>query len=1169
MLTPWICILMCVMAPGPLESGWGLLDAGRNAEAAAFFGDRHAAVPSSANAQGLAEALRRRCLLRDSLDRFGAGADSTFAAALAMAAGNEPDRAVPLFVRAARQSLVAGDSASAAAAALDGAEVALRSGHFGTADSLAHLAVDLADVRGDRRTALAGRVRLADGLNFAGDFGAADSLYALVSRDAGRSGHTAAACDANNGRGSLASRQRRVDVSRRHYRAALSLARRLDDRRRQVRILANLAYDHTQARDTDAARRLLTEAFALADTCDFADIRGHLHTGLAAAYETDGDRDGAVEHFRLAVGIFVDMQDEGGELGARQRLAFNLMMSGRYAAAVAHYDACLGIIERRDSPHILNWVLAGLALTHHKLGNLDRAEHFYRRSMEQSEAFGDRMSEAWIRRSLGLLAMLRGQYSLALSHHHDALEISRAIEDMEGVGESLETLAAVHYRLGDWDAARRHYEQAVDIAREHDLEELLRAAVSGLAALGRAAGRPALAREYCETALAIARRWQDSTATIWALIELAEIELDCGDLTAARSHLATAEPLLQPSGQFVLRSRILLLQARCAHRPDRALGLAADALEQARSGGLPESEWSCLTARGAWRLALGDTAGALADQTEAVGIVESLRRNVGHDELRRHMLRPALLPYERIIDLLAGDGRPGGALDALVYAERSRAQILAGRLRAALAGRVTGDSAATSEERDALAAIIHHQSRLQDPGLTDEQRADARRRVAELETRYLVLRLGAGQDQGPSAYATVPPRPQDLLSVLHPGEQAVVFFLGTERSWAFWVGEGRVTAAPLPGRSSIEGLVRRYLSLREAGDTSPLLMAAASRRLYDLLLRPPSSVGGETAPTLVVVPDGLLHRLPLAALDDGHGPLVARRRVFTAPSLQALSYLRQREAERRHGQDDRSLVVAVGHGGPPDRDRVHPYAGRPFTHLAHAEAEAHAVARLFPHAEVLTGTRATETALAAAPLHRAAVLHLAAHGDVDDRVVRRSFVLLEQDDPAGGDGLLQWGEAAALELRASLVTLASCRSARGVLAVGEGVTGLTQAFLFAGGTCVLAAQDDITDAFARDFMQDFYRHLRDGDSAAAALQQAQLAAAARGPDTRWADFVLVGDGAVTLPVALTERKPAMNRSAFLALGGLAAALSFLVLGRRLGRRKGKSVSSEDGESPTG
>jgi len=191
----------------------------------------------------------------------------------------------------------------------------------------------------------------------------------------------------------------------------------------------------------------------------------------------------------------------------------------------------------------------------------------------------------------------------------------------------------------------------------------------------------------------------------------------------------------------------------------------------------------------------------------------------------------------------------------------------------------------------------------------------------------------------------------------------------------------------------------------------------------------------------------------------------------------------------------------------------------------------------------------SEATLAAAPLHRAGILHLAAHGDVDDREVRRSFVLLGQ--PEGdddGDGLLQWSEAAALDLGASLVTLASCRSARGVLAVGEGVTGLTQAFLFAGATCVLAAQTDVSDAFTRAFMLDFYRHLRDGETAAGALREAQLAAA-ESPNarTRWADFVLGGDGSVTLAAADAPRD---LRRPLAAVAALVVAITATVALRR-------------------
>lgn len=1121
MLLPLIGIIgLAAQLASPID-GWLLLDAGRNLEAVDHFALLYEADPRPATARGLAEGLRRECRLREELDRFterGGPPMDSYADGLAFGVEGQYGPATAAFARAASQSLASGDSLSAATAAVEGAGAALRAGQLSTADSLATLVGEIGLALDRPRLGLAANFWRAAVMNQTGRPTAADSLFSLVADRADSAGLTAITCDAYFGLGSVASRQRRADDARHHYDTALQLAHRLNDRLRRVRILSNLAYAHTQARDTRAARLVLAEAFALADSCSFDSMRGYLHTDLAATLEVGGDRDGAVEHFKLSVEAFVRQGHESGELGARQRLAYNQMMSGHFAEAITNYDICLEIIERRDSPLVLNWVFAGLALTYHKLGDLDQAEIYYRRAMAQNEALGDRMSVAFCYLSLGWLDSLRGNFGQALAHHHTALAISREIDDPEGVGEAHAALADLQFRLGNWEETLEQYDLAMDIARQHNREELLRATVSGLAALGTATGRPDVARGYCETALDIARRWRDRSALIWALTELAEQNLAVGDPTAAQTHLAEADSLLQPEGQYVLRSRILRLTAHCVAHPAAALALADEAVAAGQDGGLPEQEWVCLSDRGLWRLALGDTAGALTDQAAAVHIVESLRRNVGHDELRRHMLRPALLPYERAVDLLAGSRESDGALRAFAFAERSRAQILGGRLRVAVAGFDQGATVVTERERDILAEIVYHQSRLQEATLSAEDRALARRRVSELETEYAVSRLNNDQVvPEPGILATVPPRPRDLAAIPRPDERVAAFFLGTEHSWLFEIFGGAVQAHRLPPRHEIEGPVRRYLALREAPDTPAELVAKAARKLSDLIFG--SLTETPEASVLIVIPDALLHHLPFAALPHADGPLGVRYQLFTAPSLQTLDYLRRRENRKRQDESENSAVVTLGHGGVPGHERLHPYAGRPFMTLNHATDEARDVADLFPGALCLTGKDATESALAAASIGLPGILHLAVHGDVDDREVRRSFLLLEQDDPAGGDGLLQWDEVANLDLGSSLVTLAACRSARGVLAVGEGVTGLTQAFLFAGAGCVLAAQADISDAFSRRFMLDFYGHLRDGDTAAAALQKGQQAAAAADLSgrARWADFVLVGDGTVTLP----------------------------------------------------
>ena len=182
---------------------------------------------------------------------------------------------------------------------------------------------------------------------------------------------------------------------------------------------------------------------------------------------------------------------------------------------------------------------------------------------------------------------------------------------------------------------------------------------------------------------------------------------------------------------------------------------------------------------------------------------------------------------------------------------------------------------------------------------------------------------------------------------------------------------------------------------------------------------------------------------------------------------------------------------------------------------------------MFDRSRYLTGDDATERAFQNAGVERARIVHIAAHSYVDNEDVRRSFIVLtpearpEGDGEGVDDGLLQWHEIAGLRLDAALVTLSACRAAGGVLAHGEGITGLTQAFLYAGGDCVLASFVDVSDRFAGRFMAAFYRGLKGGLGGAAALRAAQIEA--MGWDdiayepALWGSFALIGNGSFVLP----------------------------------------------------
>jgi CHAT domain-containing protein len=187
-------------------------------------------------------------------------------------------------------------------------------------------------------------------------------------------------------------------------------------------------------------------------------------------------------------------------------------------------------------------------------------------------------------------------------------------------------------------------------------------------------------------------------------------------------------------------------------------------------------------------------------------------------------------------------------------------------------------------------------------------------------------------------------------------------------------------------------------------------------------------------------------------------------------------------------------------------------SGAPWARLATGAREVADIARLFPAGEAtaLVGNAATE--VAAKRGRGARYLHFAVHGWIDDRRPERSGLVLAPSQ--GEDGMLRVAEIAALRVPARLAVLAACDTGLGPELRGEGVLGLTRAFLNAGLEQVVVTLWPVSDQSTGRLMPQFYKELLGGARAGAALRSAQLAMLAD-PATshpyHWASFVVNGD----------------------------------------------------------
>jgi len=177
-----------------------------------------------------------------------------------------------------------------------------------------------------------------------------------------------------------------------------------------------------------------------------------------------------------------------------------------------------------------------------------------------------------------------------------------------------------------------------------------------------------------------------------------------------------------------------------------------------------------------------------------------------------------------------------------------------------------------------------------------------------------------------------------------------------------------------------------------------------------------------------------------------------------------------------------------------------------------------------PASVILNGPKATEeTFRRDAGKYR--TIYVFSHGVFNNEDPMKSYVVLAStlgSNTDDKDGLLEAGELMTMRLRADLVILAGCETARGHIGRGEGMMGLAWALFVAGTPTVVVSQWRVPSGSTERLMIEFHRMLaaKSGTPSsrtgvAEALNYASLKTRS---ETRlkhplyWAGFVVVGDG---------------------------------------------------------
>ena len=477
------------------------------------------------------------------------------------------------------------------------------------------------------------------------------------------------------------------------------------------------------------------------------------------------------------------------------------------------------------------------------------------------------------------------------------------------------------------------------------------------------------------------------------------------------------------------------------------------------------------------------------------------------------------------------------------------------------------------EIADQLTGISLSGGQKEKPAKLDEELEKLQTEFDEIENQI--------RTSNPRYAALTAPQPQTLADVqqkvLDDGTVLLEYSLGADGSYLFAVAKSSVSLFKLPARAATDKLAtdfraqlippnlqrrivgidvaepQRGLGLVQGPSENLTAFVAASHALYKAVVEPAINMIGDKR--LLVVADGALNYVPFEALvktTDGAdyaslSYLVKTNEVVYAPSASVIAAIRGASltakgkgilivADPVFSSDDprakgsgtagssvetRSiglgLVSAIQDVNGPSM----PEYGMRVARLAGTRMEADAIASIARgggnQPEVWVDLNASEDSLRSRDVSNYRVVHIATHGLLDAERPQFTGVVLSLVGNKANDGFLRTDEIFNLRIGAPLVMLSACETGLGKEKRGEGVIGLTRAFIYAGAPTVGVSLWSVADKSTAELMTDFYKRLLSQDKPAApagAMREAQLAMISGKKYSApfyWAPFVLVGE----------------------------------------------------------
>lgn len=361
-------------------------------------------------------------------------------------------------------------------------------------------------------------------------------------------------------------------------------------------------------------------------------------------------------------------------------------------------------------------------------------------------------------------------------------------------------------------------------------------------------------------------------------------------------------------------------------------------------------------------------------------------------------------------------------------------------------------------------------------------------------------------------YAFISPPGLDEIQQLLPKGLAIIeYFYRTDTIYSFWITRGHLFQISIANDEELKEAIGEYVD--QCHNPNFPLSVETGRFLFEkLMAQGLSHKALRGVSRLCIIPDDLLHTVPFEALNsaaEGKGQFLIEDYSIAYSYSAGLLF-----REKSGPYDIPYLGVSTQY--TPDlskklKNRRLLFGQENLSQLVLGRQEIDRGTAIFTGRNLLDQQATLENFYAYASAAR--IIHLSLHGLVDFDDPLRSSILF---DDRREEFVLSAFDLYSLKINADLVVLSACHSADGKIYRGEGVQGMSKAFMLSGAKTILSSLWSASEASSLHLMTAFLQNIHNGQPNDLALHRAKLDYLANARPSQqhpfyWANFIIIGE----------------------------------------------------------